>query len=537
MIFKCCKVTVDKKMLPMKLHFFFYALALGSVFLYFSLIAKNIGISVTGVGITFTIVPFVTVLINPIFGCITDKFKKIKFFIMLLAILQTPIYFSINYIPEIEKEKHVFSDVKFLCNNDNDSMFIESAKFLTINPSNKTLECNFECMPCNNSDMLCHRSFNIFSKSPINNSKIMQVINTTLEDNATSSICYEEWKENCWATCFMDEEDSNSFLHYQFWLFVFLTASGIIVTDIIIALSDVACYESLEGRVNQFGKQRMWLSIGWGVISACTGYIVELANMNNKGKTDFSVCFYMMLPLMLLDVIILGFTDMKKDKSSSHILRDVRKIFVKPHPYFIVLAVFLVGAFAGIQWNFAFWYFDEMGASKILMGVSSATICMFSEVPFMFTSGWIIKRIGRDNCMCLAFIAYSIWFLTASYIYNAWWIILPDLTQGPCYGLFYAAMSSYGKIIAAPGTEATMQAILRASFFGLGVGSGSLLGGIGFEKYGGRMTYRFTGFFTLGAAVVYKFITVFIAGENSVIGDKKEETEDKPKLEDLSTCK
>lgn len=535
MAFKCCKWTVNKRMLPMKLHYFFYSTAIGVVFLYLPLIAKNIGISATGFGFTFTIVPFITVFINPIFGYITDKFQKIKHIIIIITVLHTPIYFSINFIPEIKTEEQFFSNLSFYCGG-NSPHFIQSTKFLKLEPNNRSFECQTECSTCHNNELinnasLCNQIFTLITEPFINKTQNLRIINITSKSNF--SLCSQEMDIACDTKCFLDKnEEINSFHRYQFWLFVILKSAAIVITNAIIALSDTACHEALEGKVNQFGKQRVWFSVAWGIISVATGYIVELANMNSKGKTDFSICFYLMLPLMIIDIIVLKFTDMRKEKSSNNILNDVRKIFIKPHPFFLVTAVFLVGIFSGMQWNYAFWYFEELGASKVLMGVNTAVLCIFAEVPFMFISGWIIKRIGRDNSMCLAFIAFSIWFLTASFIYDPWWMILPDLTQGPCYGLSYVAMSSYGKIVAPPGTEASMQTILRAAFHGLGVGTGSLLGGVGFDKFGGRLTFRVAGYITLISAAVYKFITVFIAGENSIANKNKEEnaernTEDK----------
>ncbi|XP_023238115.1 uncharacterized protein LOC111636962 isoform X2 [Centruroides sculpturatus] len=522
----CQKWTINKKLLPMKLHYLFYSLAIGSALIYFPLIAKNIGISATGLGVMFTVVPFVTTLINPLFGCITDKFKKIKFIIMFLTILHTPIYFSIIYIPEISKEKYIFNDVKFHFGDDDNtsSIFIESSQFTTKNPDNELLKCKIEYKTCNISEELCQKSFNITSKSYLNSSTVLRVTNMTLEDNITMNLCFKQLNDKYNISCLLEEE-INSFLYYQFWLFVLLSSSAVIITDVIIALSDAACYESLEGRVNQFGKQRLWLSFGWGVASMFTGYIVEAVNIKNKRKTDFSVCFYIMLPLMIFDIITLKFTNMRKEKTSNNLLKDISKIFVKPHPFFFITAVFLVGAFSGLQWNYSFWYLEELGGSKILMGISSAILCFFGDIPFMFISGWIIKRIGRDNSMSLAFVTFSIWFLTASYIYEPWLIILPYLVQGPSYGLFYAAMTSYGKLVAVEGTEATMQTVMGAAFHGLGIGTGSLFGGIGFDKYGARFTYRFVGYFAIGTAIVYKLITKFIGGEASMVKetDKKEE--------------
>ncbi|XP_023238118.1 major facilitator superfamily domain-containing protein 6-like isoform X2 [Centruroides sculpturatus] len=530
-IFKRPDCTIDKKMLPMKLHYLFNSLAMGSVTIYFPLIAKKIGINATGLGVMFTVLPFLSLLFNPLFGYLTDKFKKITFVIIILTIILAPVHFSVNYIPEIERRTHSFAGVKLHCGKGNSSTFIESSQFTMKNVENNNLECQKECQNCNKSDL-----FNVTSGSFLNNSQILRVSNITLKDNITISICSQQLYDNFSVKCLMkDNQRINSFVHYQFWLFVILITLGDIIADAISALSDAACYEALEGRINQFGKQILWTSAGYGAMSMLAGYILDYANLNNKGKTDFSLCFYMMIPLMLIDIIILKFTDMRKRKSSSkNIFKDITKSFVELHSFFFVTGVFFVGLLSALQWKYSVWYLEELGGSKMLMGICEGVICFISDIPFMLISGWIIKRIGRDNSMSLAFISLSVWFLTASYIYEPWWILLAYMVQGPSFGLFYAVMTSYGKLTAAPGTEATMQTVLGAVFNGLGVGVGSLLGGIGFDKYSGRMTYRIAGYSGLCCAAVYKCVTLFIAGENSVIKETKEVEAEKPKIEDCS---
>ncbi|KFM80166.1 Major facilitator superfamily domain-containing protein 6-B, partial [Stegodyphus mimosarum] len=72
------------------------------------------------------------------------------------------------------------------------------------------------------------------------------------------------------------------------------------------------------------------------------------------------------------------------------------------------------------------------------------------------------------------------------------WLTLPvALLHGPTFGIFYASMTMYGKTEAPPGTEASVQALLAVAFEGVGAGIGSILGGIGFDKFGSRNTFLY----------------------------------------------
>jgi len=51
---------------------------------------------------------------------------------------------------------------------------------------------------------------------------------------------------------------------------------------------------------------------------------------------------------------------------------------------------------------------------------------------------------------------------------DPWWVLPIELLQGFTFGLFYATMVSYGSMVAPPGTETTMQALVGAAFGGVG---------------------------------------------------------------------
>lgn len=279
---------------------------------------------------------------------------------------------------------------------------------------------------------------------------------------------------------------------------------SLITTNALISLSDAACYELLSGKLHQYGKQRLWGTVSYGLGAVLTGYIVDLANNPQDDYIDFSCCFYLMLSLMICDFVAVTQTELRKTPSSNNIIKNVTFLFKNPKTSLFIFSVFLIGCLSAIQWNYTFWYLKDLGADNMLMGLTLTTRCFIAELPCFFFSGWIIKRVGEDNSMCLSFLAFSLWFLILSFLFNPWWVILVEVSQGPSFGLFYATMTSYAKHNAPIGTEATLQTVLGAAFHGLGIGIGSCLGGIGFDCYGGRTTFMFVGCFSILCAILYK---------------------------------
>ena len=115
------KLEINKKMLPMKAHYFLfnagkfkmfqlsnrrflhYLLCLitgqAPIMPFIPTYARQLGVSQVGVGLMYTIFPFVGLLSKPFFGAIADKFKIGKIIFMMAIFCAACFYGSIGFIP------------------------------------------------------------------------------------------------------------------------------------------------------------------------------------------------------------------------------------------------------------------------------------------------------------------------------------------------------------------------------------------------------------------------------------------------------
>lgn len=56
-------------------------------------------------------------------------------------------------------------------------------------------------------------------------------------------------------------------------------------------------------RRNEYGKQKMWGSIGFGIFGVSAGYLVDIFSAGKLQK-DYTCIFYIMLIIMIFDIII-----------------------------------------------------------------------------------------------------------------------------------------------------------------------------------------------------------------------------------------
>lgn len=222
------------------------------------------------------------------------------------------------------------------------------------------------------------------------------------------------------------------------------------------------------GEHNLYGNQRLWGSVGWGVISIFSGFLVDAFSKDEVVK-DYSVLFYIMLIFIALDMLVSSRLQYVQTKRSTNIVKDIGVLFLSlPIVVFFIWCI-IVGLCTALIWNFLFWHLEELADAKdrcdhqaqnwikTLQGLAMAIQCFGGELPFFFLSGWILKKIGHIHSMSLVLLGFGVRFLLYSILTNPWYVLPIELLNGVTFGIFYSTMASYASIAAPPGTEATLQ--------------------------------------------------------------------------------
>ncbi|XP_055935602.1 major facilitator superfamily domain-containing protein 6-A-like [Argiope bruennichi] len=276
----------------------------------------------------------------------------------------------------------------------------------------------------------------------------------------------------------------NDFYTYQFWMFAILFTISNICENANFTLVDTACCENIEKSKADFGKLRLWGNVGWGLFSPIGG----LLNDYTGGFFASTVVMAALLLSFMYNIIQL---DLVKPNYSSNICRDVGTVFRSKEFLSVELINLMNGIGSGIVWFYLSWFLTGLGGSKLQYGLSVAVQSFGGVIPFMFFSGWIIRKIGHYRIVSFTLLINGLRFLFYSELYEPWWILPIELSHGITYGLYYATLATYGKLKAKPGTEATTQSILFTTHEGLGAGIGCGFAGIGFDYFGAHQTFFF----------------------------------------------
>lgn len=469
--------------------------------------AKQLGYSPKIVGLIYFVLPMVGMLAKPIFGAIADRFHRQKFLFLLFQFLIIVSFASVLLIPAIpsQSELHCHEGESFMkfCPPDFANTNNCTIQSVVHNPLNTTFKCRMNCRKndlwssvCSHWNVpgLCESSGKTVGIDTLIQHNKIELLNDcfsllfhngTINGHDTSMYCPGNktegpvFKMDCGLIC---EDDTVSEIlsgatddqvksTYQFWTFFSLLIISWAGMAVVVSVGDAICFEMLGDKPQRYGHQRLWGSVGWGSFSIISGLLIDKFSEGQAAK-NYSVGFYLMAGLIVLDMVVSSKLKYSQTKLSSNILKDVGQIFTSFRVVVFFLWCIVVGLGTAMVWNFLFWHLEDLGTQegcdygdrmKTLQGLVMGIQCFGGELPFFFISGKLLKKIGHVHAMSLVLLGFGVRFFLYSLLKNPWYVLPVELLNGVTFGVFYATMASYASIVAPPGTEATLQVDFKKS--------------------------------------------------------------------------
>ncbi|XP_017838638.1 major facilitator superfamily domain-containing protein 6 [Drosophila busckii] len=486
---------LNKRLLPIKAHFFFFMAGMGPILPQLSVIGKQIGIPPDIMGYIFAILPLLYVLAKPLVGFLVDYFMNLrKFIFMSLIVVMTLAYAGFYFVPDAAHAIKVD----------------ESSSAWNISWSQEPLECSSELYSLKNHCQLmleaeCSQQNYTFDVLLVDEQAALG-LNLTANvqhANATYLMCLEQAAPaNYWssaeAVCELRQLQSCIFGSGKFWLFVCLLFIGTIGFNVTNSISDACCFDMLgEQQHGKYGAQRVWGTIGFGVTALLAGIVVDLWTAD--AVKSFTPALIIMCIFSVLDLCSVSKLKLPKLGGSESIWQDVWQLVRQPPIVTFLCFATIAGIIDSFIIYFMFWHVEQvaeqtgyMDQIKLIEGLVVAAECLAGEVPFFFYSGKIIKKLGYVHCMSMCFFFYAVRLALISWIPNPWYLVGVELFfQGVTYALCYTCIVAYASAVAPPGTSATVQGLMAGMDDGLGFSIGSLIGGIMFKRLGGRESFKY----------------------------------------------
>ncbi|KAL5236076.1 hypothetical protein ACI65C_003486 [Semiaphis heraclei] len=298
-----------------------------------------------------------------------------------------------------------------------------------------------------------------------------------------------------------------------FWLFIgsiTILYAGIIARGV---LENTICMGLLGENKYKFGEQRVWGAVGWGMISAVSGAVIDWFSKGQNYK-NYTPGMIISLVICILNIFVASKIEVVENTDKKFELSDVKKCLNKKVLSFLLWVV-AFGFFNAFIWYYFFWYLEDIAKIyhpemipyiKTLEGFSLTIQCLGGEVPFFFLSSYILKRVNHMTVFSLMFLGFAARFFLYSIITNPVYVLPVEIFNGPTYALAYSAATSYAAVLAPVGTEGTLQGIVGTAFVEIGAPFGSFVGGYMFDRLGSIASFKYLA----GIALVVCFTQTFV---------------------------
>ncbi|MBM7553151.1 MFS transporter [Thalassobacillus pellis] len=261
-------------------------------------------------------------------------------------------------------------------------------------------------------------------------------------------------------------------------------------------LIDSMTIKTLGPDRKQYGKIRLWGSIGFALTAITSGPILMLAGIGNL--------YLLLWASTLLTVFLVLFLKNTRQSSNKVSLRGIGEILRNaPFLTFLLLCLLIIIPHRTNDTMLVL-HLEHLGAAATMIGMAWG-FAAISEVPVFY---FLSKRVmDYHPLLLLGVIAslYTIRWLLYGLIDSPAIITLLQFSQGITFGLFWLVALQTTVSYIPDHLRSTGQAILTSVCFGLGGALGGTVGGSIFDHFGSSVLYQLMALVTFGAVILIVF--------------------------------
>ncbi|XP_067134531.1 LOW QUALITY PROTEIN: major facilitator superfamily domain-containing protein 6-like [Centruroides vittatus] len=551
----CIAPSVKKELVPLKVVLFCWYGAFSSLLPYMTIYLKQLGVTASEIAFIYTFFPIAKLLGPAVGGLIADKLGRYK--PVLYVALACNVFFATSFlfIPAIPRST-CQSKGRLDCENwQKPRLTLEEPCFGRNRSIDVRVEfCSSKCHPATKSvETLCFErsgnpycihlgrdnnetpsvKLNVSVDSEATNVSCSYTVQSVADDNRTvplSRCAIENVTEDCPPFCRVktfDVDGESCEIAWRQRLPTLATAFAVfmcfqVFVAICFSLTEATTLAMVKEHKDDYGRQRVWAILATAIFSPLTGVLVDVVSAYN-GRTDYSPAFYVFDFLIICNMVLVYILNLPVVPPAKNIVKNIKNLIVVPEVVVFLIVIFFLGTFWGFLESFLFWHLLDLGSPKYLLGLT-LTVGAIVGLPFLYTSDFFVRKFGRVNLLIVAFFFYAIRCIGYSYIHNPWWFVLFEAMEASTYHLMWVAAATYAAGLAPKGLLATIQGCVAGMHFGIGRGSGSLIGGNLISAFRNRIAFRSMGVASAILGVLYAIIYYGLLRNLKTRKEKDDET-------------
>lgn len=284
----------------------------------------------------------------------------------------------------------------------------------------------------------------------------------------------------------------------EFWHYVAVRVLLEVLRASSLMLFEGAVVAIIKEQGGDYGIQKLFGTLGGVVLGPLAGKIIDFG----QGPSAYTVVIVTYCCLRSVTALLILKLELDFKPPAKRILKNLGKVVFQVEVMSFVLAFMFAGILWGFLDNFLFWYLEDLGATKLLMGVSLA-IGTLAGLPVTVFSSLIINKLGHRKIVVLALSLYVIRMFAYSLLKSAEPFVAFEVFKPLSTSLLLISVFTFIKNYSPVTTAASVEAIFGSAYFGIGKGLGGLLGGLAMESLGAKMAFTTFGYATGAAILTY----------------------------------
>jgi PPP family 3-phenylpropionic acid transporter len=282
----------------------------------------------------------------------------------------------------------------------------------------------------------------------------------------------------------------------SFWSYLLLACLTSFMFNASITLVDSTILSLLGDRREDYGRYRLGGTFGFILTGFSAGFIYE-----RFGISLMFPIFGVILASLAATAFMLPKVRIQREKPKRE---DIGRLVRRYDWMLFTASIFLLWITTNTSIMFLPVVLSAMGASQSLIGVAM-TIGALVEVPFMISSGALLRRYGPKRLLMVAMGLIIIRLLLLSWLSVPLWAVAINLLNGPSWVFLWNSSVMLANRMGGRTLAGTAQGLLISTTGMAGV-IGSLLSGWLLDQLSSR------GLFLIMACIAFCSLTLFFVG-------------------------
>jgi predicted MFS family arabinose efflux permease len=247
-------------------------------------------------------------------------------------------------------------------------------------------------------------------------------------------------------------------------------------------------------RMSEYGRIRLWASLGWGVAVIGFGALYEVAGLTP------------VLPLYAIGTVAFGLWTLRlppgaptpvRAESRFGSLGDVFRASPGLASFLVGMVIASVGTYAAL--DFVSLRIVGTGGGPLLVGLAAGLGALI-EIPVMHWSAGLARRFGLRSVFVAGSLAYGLVFLSWSFLRSPLALALVATGDGVAFALTYVGVVVIVGRLVPRRLSSTGQTVTQTVGWGIGAVVGPSIGGVAFARLGAPALFGGAAALCLGGA-------------------------------------